>query len=170
MNAKGILISGDWYSDSLSSSQPQRSAVTTAHVCANLLRLGPQQAAFLCCTHLCWTTLFGAASDSSRWCGMLLHGWSPTYQTAVLGFSVFNWIASVRFMQNVGAQEPLWIWAQKNLKMYQYKLIITYERVNISGVEGNCPFSSFLPSCLIRTAQRISKLQHFNYGVQNTAL
>lgn len=28
---------------------------------------------------------------------------------------------------------------------------------------------SFLPSCLIRTVQRITKLQHFNQGVQNTA-
>jgi len=39
-----------------------------------------------------------------------------------------------------------------NFKMYQFKFIITYKRVNISGVEGNCPFSSLLPSCLIRTA------------------
>lgn len=31
----------------------------------------------------------------------------------------------------------------ENLKMYQYKLIIISRRVNISGVEGNCPFSSF---------------------------
>lgn len=46
----------------------------------------------------------------------------------------------------------------ESLEMYRYKLIIIHKRVYISGAEGNCPFSSFLPFHLITTAQTILKL------------